>query len=117
VLTKKRKKQRIPRLFRANVQHRKTTTFDFEFFGAKSMLEEKTDLSSFGKRLSHAIKSSPYSRKHIADSVGIRLAILTEYETDRAMPSFFEIEMFSDILATPINWLTKGKHPGIPRLD
>ena len=72
------------------------------------------DVSTFGDRLSRARDYAGMSQGQLARRIGVKVATIVNWETDRSEPRANRLQMLSGLLNVSIIWLMTGEGEGGP---
>ena len=75
------------------------------------------DASTFGDRLAKARDYAGMSQAELARRLGVKLATLRNWESDRSEPRANRLSMLSGLLGVSIIWLMTGDGDGAPELE
>jgi len=70
--------------------------------------------STFGDRLSRAREYSGMDQTQLARRLGVKLATIRNWESDRSEPRSNRMQMLSGLLNVSIIWLINGEGSGTP---
>ena len=72
------------------------------------------DVSTFGDRLSRARDFAGMNQAQLARRIGVKVATIVNWETDRSEPRANRLQMLSGLLNVSIIWLMTGEGDGGP---
>lgn len=72
---------------------------------------------TFGSKLKIARVKKNMTQKYIAEELNIRQQAISQYENDKAIPSFDAVDKISMILDVPINYFSKNNNGIINNTD
>ena len=73
-----------------------------------NIYEETPDLDTIGGRLSRARESAGLSVKEIAWRLGVKIATVNAWESDRTLPGAQRLNRLAGILGVSISWVLHG---------
>ncbi|TIP07587.1 helix-turn-helix domain-containing protein [Mesorhizobium sp.] len=73
-----------------------------------NIYEEMPDLDTSGGRLSRAREASGLSVKQLAWRLGVKMATINAWESDRSQPGSHRLANLSGILDVSISWILHG---------
>jgi transcriptional regulator with XRE-family HTH domain len=73
-----------------------------------NIFEEKPDFDTFGGRFSRARDASGLSIKDLAWQLGVKMATINAWETDRSQPGSHRLTKLSGMLGVSLSWLLHG---------
>ncbi|UVK35520.1 helix-turn-helix domain-containing protein (plasmid) [Mesorhizobium sp. AR10] len=76
--------------------------------GGNNIYEEMPDLDTSGGRLSRAREASGLSVKQLAWRLGVKMATINAWESDRSQPGSHRLANLSGILNVSISWILHG---------
>lgn len=74
------------------------------------------DVSTFGDRLARAREYAHMSQAQLARRLGVKVATINNWETDRSEPRANRLQMLSGLLNVSIIWLMTGEGEGGPAM-
>lgn len=77
-----------------------------------NIFEENPDFDTFGGRLSRARDASGLSVKDLAWRLGVKIATINAWETDRSQPGSHRLANLSGLLNVSLSWLLHGVGTG-----
>lgn len=75
------------------------------------------EFSTFGDRLARAREHAGMNQSELARRLGVKLATLRNWESDRSEPRSNRLQMLSGLLGVSIVWLMSGHGDGAPAMD
>ncbi len=75
---------------------------------AANIFEESPDLDTFGGRFSRAREASGLSVKDLAWRIGVKMATINAWESDRSRPGSHRLSNLSGLLRVSLSWLLHG---------
>ena len=75
------------------------------------------DIATFGDRLAAAREQTGLTVKELADRIGVRKAVLEDWESDAKEPRANRLQMLSGMLNVSLSWLLTGKGDGPSGLE
>jgi len=78
------------------------------------MYDYSEDTSTFGDRLAHAREAQGLSAEQLARRLGVRVAAIENWESDRSEPRSNRLQMLAGLLNVSIIWLLTGSGEGAP---
>lgn len=73
-----------------------------------NIFEERPDMDTVGGRLSRAREASGLSIKELAWRLGVKMATVKGWESDRAQPSSHRLTMLAGLLQVSLSWILHG---------
>lgn len=73
-----------------------------------NIFEESPDSDTFGGRLSRAVDASELTTKELAWRLGVKIATVHAWETDRSQPGSHRLTKLSGLLGVSLSWLLHG---------
>jgi transcriptional regulator with XRE-family HTH domain len=73
-----------------------------------NIYEETPDLDTIGGRLSRAREASGLSVKHLALRLGVKMATIQAWESDRSQPGSHRLTTLSGLLGVSLSWILHG---------
>ncbi len=73
-----------------------------------NIYEETPDLDTIGGRLSRAREASGLSIKHLALRLGVKMATVQAWESDRSQPGSHRLTTLSGLLGVSLSWILHG---------
>lgn len=74
------------------------------------------DVSTFGDRLARAREFAGMSQAQLARRLGVKVATIGNWESDRSEPRANRLQMLSGLLNVTIGWLMTGEGDGAPEI-
>ena len=97
---------------------------DFDIYAEEQdddMAEEDFDwgdeASTFGDRLAKAREHAGMDQAQLARRLGVKVATIRNWESDRSEPRANRLSMLSGLLGVSIIWLMSGEGEGAPEAD
>jgi HTH-type transcriptional regulator, cell division transcriptional repressor len=75
---------------------------------ATNIYEEKPDLDTIGGRLSRARDASGLTVKELAWRLGVKMATINAWESDRSQPGSHRLTILAGILQVSLSWILHG---------
>lgn len=82
-----------------------------------NIFEQSPDLDTFGGRLSRARDASGLSVKELAWQLGVEMATINAWESDRSQPSSHRFSYLTGLLGVTLSWLLHGVGSGPVEFD
>lgn len=79
-----------------------------------NIFEQDPDLDTFGGRLQRAREAAGLSVRDLAWRLGVMIATVQGWESDRAQPSSHRLATLSGMLSVSLSWLLHGIGTGTP---
>ncbi|MET0574558.1 MAG: helix-turn-helix transcriptional regulator [Mesorhizobium sp.] len=73
-----------------------------------NIYEETPDMDTIGGRLSRARDNAGLSVKQVAWQLGVKIATVTAWESDRALPGSHRLNRLAGMLGVSISWILHG---------
>ena len=73
-----------------------------------NIFEEDPDMDTVGGRISRAREASGLSAKELAWRLGVRMAAVNAWESDRSLPSSHRLANLAGLLQVSLSWLLHG---------
>lgn len=77
-------------------------------FDATNIYEEKPDLDTIGGRLSRARDASGLTVKELAWRLGVKMATINAWESDRSQPGSHRLTILAGLLQVSLSWILHG---------
>lgn len=74
----------------------------------KNIFEEDPDLDTIGGRISRAREASGLSAKELAWRLGVKVATVHAWESDRSQPSSHRLSTLAGLLQVSLSWIVHG---------
>ena len=78
------------------------------------MYDYSEETATFGDRLAHAREAQGLTTEQLARRLGVRVAAIENWETDRSEPRANRLQMLAGLLNVSIIWLLTGEGEGAP---
>ncbi len=75
---------------------------------ATNIYEEKPDLDTIGGRLSRARDASGLTVKELAWRLGVKIATINAWESDRSQPGSHRLTILAGLLQVSLSWILHG---------
>lgn len=75
---------------------------------ATNIYEEKPDLDTIGGRLSRARDASGLTVKELAWRLGVKMATVNAWESDRTQPGSHRLTILAGLLQVSLSWILHG---------
>lgn len=75
---------------------------------AINIYEETPDMDTIGGRISRARDAAGLSVKEVAWQLGVKLATINAWESDRSLPGAHRLNRLAGMLSVSISWLLHG---------
>jgi len=79
---------------------------------ATNIYEEKPDLDTIGGRLSRARDASGLTVKELAWRLGVKIATINAWESDRSQPGSHRLTILAGLLQVSLSWILHGVGTG-----
>ena len=73
-----------------------------------NIFEEDPDMDTVGGRISRAREASGLSAKELAWRLGVRVAAVNAWESDRSLPSSHRLANLAGLLQVSLSWILHG---------
>lgn len=73
-----------------------------------NIYEEKPDMDTIGGRISRAREAAGLSVEQIAWQLGVKIATVNTWESDRALPGSMRLNRLAGMIGVSISWLLHG---------
>jgi transcriptional regulator with XRE-family HTH domain len=70
--------------------------------------EEKPDMDTIGGRISRAREAAGLSVEQIAWQLGVKIATVNTWESDRALPGSMRLNRLAGMIGVSISWILHG---------
>ncbi|MBA3448728.1 MAG: helix-turn-helix transcriptional regulator [Pseudaminobacter sp.] len=77
-------------------------------YDTTNIYEEMPDLDTIGGRLSRARDASGLSIRQLALRLGVKMATISNWESDRAQPGSHRLATLSGLLGVSLSWVLHG---------
>lgn len=73
-----------------------------------NIFEERPDMDTIGGRISRAREASGLSVKDLAWRLGVKIATVRGWESDRSQPSSHRVVLLAGLLQVSLSWIVHG---------
>jgi transcriptional regulator with XRE-family HTH domain len=75
---------------------------------SSNIFEEEPDMDTVGGRISRAREASGLSVKEVAWRLGVKMATVNAWESDRSQPSSHRLSTLAGLLRVSLSWIVHG---------